>query len=229
MRTQATTGFLVLALGILPVTGCGSGGSHKDKKSNAAAPDDGTAGADQTAESQDANQQAGGEVKPATNTTTTPVSDQSELDKLVALGPNGLALKIRSAFGAGLTDYDVGGNKMDYILVNGPNFTGAVSPDPTTTIPAKLASVNYFLALYGLADVVGQNYAARLLGNGIVANDCREQAGAEAIVRIVYPPIEDADLKAIAGNVVTACKSGDIMQTVNAIMSSYAFPLDSSH
>jgi len=151
---------------------------------------------------------------------------ERNFEKLVALGPDGLALKIRSAFGIGLTNTVAGGREVDYVQVNGTLFTGAISPDPNVKIPKQLASVSYFLALNGLAEVVAKNYNVKM-ATGTATKKCNVIEDARLMVQVIYPPVPDADREAVAAAIVDSCKLG-IPETVRAIITSYAFALDTS-
>ena len=147
-------------------------------------------------------------------------------DKALALGPDGLALKIRSAFGAGLTSTVAGGREVDYVQVNGTLFTGAISPDPNVKIPKQLASVSYFLALNGLADVVARNYSVKM-ATGTATRKCNQIDDAKLMVQVVYPPVVEVDRDQIAQAIVDSCNLG-VPETIRAIITSYAFALDTA-
>ena len=147
------------------------------------------------------------------------------LNSYAALGPNDLALKVLAAFGRDMTLYQVKGQAVDYLEVNGTLFTGAISANPYTIIPSALESVPYFMAVEALGSIVAANYASALQAGtqGVVANDCRQQDGAAAIVLVNYPEANSAEQASIAQDIVTACTTDGIAPTVEAIVKSYAF------
>ena len=196
-------GSLLLALGLAATfTACGAKESEKDSAPATAAPVPG--------EEKDVD---GNKV------------DRS-FEKKVALGPDGLALKIRSAFGIGLTTTVAGGREVDFVAANGTLFTGAISPDPNIKIPKQLASVSYFLALNGLAEVVAKNYTIKMATN-TAARSCTNLDDARMMVQVVYPPVATTDRDLIAQSIVDSCNIG-VTETVRAIITSYAFALDTS-
>jgi len=174
----------------------------------------------------DAKDEAKPADAPATEDPLATAPADRNFEKLLALGPDGLALKIRSAFGLGLTNTVLGGREVDYVQVNGTLFTGAISPDPNVRIPKQLASVSYFLALNGLADVVAKNYAIKMATN-TAAKKCNSLEDARLMVQVVYPPVSDGERDTIAQAIVDSCNAG-IPETVRAIITSYAFALDTS-
>ena len=112
------------------------------------------------------------------------------------------------------------------MLVNGTLFTGAISPDPNIKHPTQLASVSYFLALNGLAEVVAKNYNVKM-ATGTAAKKCNVMDDARLMVQAIYPPVPETERDVIAQAIVDSCNKG-VLETVRAIVTSYAFALDTS-
>ncbi len=141
---------------------------------------------------------------------------------LKALAPGELARKIYDAFGAGMTSVDDGKKMYDFLDVNGTSFVGSISTDPSNKFASQF-SIGYFLALAGLSSVVGDNYTMKLF-NGQAAHDCREDAGAAAILQVTAPNMNPVELVALTKALVAACQE-DPASSVKALVQSYSFAL----
>ena len=145
---------------------------------------------------------------------------------LDVLSPGELAQKIYSAFGGSMTMVNQGDannpKRVDYLLLNQANFVGSISNDPSNRYASSF-SISYFLALAGLADVVGKNYATAL-GRGGYANDCRTVDGAGRLLAAVSPTVSSAELPGLAASLVTAC-SENAAAAISAVVQSYSMAL----
>jgi len=149
----------------------------------------------------------------------------ADVQNLEVLSPGALASKIYAAFGSGMTETTVGKKQVDYLLVYQANFVGSVSSDPSNRYASSF-STGYFMALAGLAQVVGDNYNAALARRAAVS-DCRQQAGAAAILTAIAPTMSTADAGVIATALVTAC-SASPAAAVSAVVQSYSTALRST-
>ena len=152
----------------------------------------------------------------------TPTTDVQNLE---VLSPGALASKIYAAFGSGMTETTVGKKQVDYLLVNQANFVGSVSSDPSNRYASSF-STGYFMALAGLAQIVGDNYNAALAHRAAVS-DCRQQAGAAAILTAIAPTMPTAESGLIAAALVSAC-SANPAAAISAVVQSYSTALRST-
>ena len=149
----------------------------------------------------------------------------TDVSNLEVLSPGALASKIYAAFGPGMTQTSQGKNQVDYLLLNQSNFVGSVSSDPSNRYASSF-SIGYFMALAGLAQVVGDNYNAALAQHARIS-DCRQQDGAAAILVAIAPTMTTSDASSIAAAFVTACTANPAA-AVSAVVQSYSTALKST-
>ena len=149
----------------------------------------------------------------------------TDVSNLEVLSPGALASKIYAAFGPGMTQTSQGKNQVDYLLLNQSNFVGSVSSDPSNRYASSF-SIGYFMALAGLAQVVGDNYNAALAQHARIS-DCRQQDGAAAILVAIAPTMTTSDASSIAAAFVTACTAKPAA-AVSAVVQSYSTALKST-
>jgi hypothetical protein len=144
---------------------------------------------------------------------------EDPLSRLEVLSPGELGSKIYQLFGPNMTVYQQDGRSIDY-LDNSANFTGAISADPNNRI-ASSATPGYFLALAGLSDIVGNNYAAQFY-NKTAKLDCTADADIKTMVEIVTGSSNQAELDAIGADLKAACLAKP-RDAVKAIVQSLTF------
>lgn len=172
-------------VGALILAGCGSFIPGKGKKSAQNAAPKATA--------QD----------PSADAKTDAVEEEATA-RLEVLAPGELARKIYDAFGPEMTVIQQGQRTIDYLDANSTSFIGSISTDPNNKYATEF-SIGYFLALAGVADVVGQNYSVQVYSNRAL-HDCRKVDGAEAILRAIAPTIKESEIADFAGDLVAACQ-----------------------
>ena len=149
----------------------------------------------------------------------------NDITRLEVLAPGELARKIYDAFGPNMTMVQENGKSLDYLEANAANFIGSISNDPNNKYASSF-SIGYFLALAGLSSVVGQNYTVSIYSN-TAAHDCRNESGAEGLLRAVAPTMTDADAKRLAADLQQACNA-DPASAASAIVQSYSTALKST-
>jgi hypothetical protein len=149
-------------------------------------------------------------------------TSSGDLANLEVLAPGELAPKIYAAFGEGMTMTTQGGKSIDYLQANSTNFIGSISGDPSNQYASSF-SIGYFMALAGLAEVVGQNYVVAVY-SGTAANDCRQPAGATAVLLALAPTLTEEEIGPLTDTMVAACKA-DPASAASAAVQSYSTAL----